>query len=106
MAAVYGLSYVLGRLASGRIRNIGSSILGLLFLIFLLELPLDMNGSNCSSGSLYLSSACVCYLLVLKRFLLATSSLGICAEEEVFCADSPDPFPQGSWSIHLMGVLP
>lgn len=45
-------------------------------------------------------------LFVLKGSLWAISSLGICAEKWVFCADGPDPFPKGSWSIHSMGELP
>lgn len=62
--------------------------------VLLLELPLDMNGYNCSSGSFYLLSACICYLLVLKVSLQENSSLGICVEEQVFCADGSDPFSE------------
>lgn len=45
-------------------------------------------------------------VFVVKGSLQATLSLGMCAEEWAFCADGPSPFPQGSWSIHLMGEPP
>lgn len=51
-------------------------------------------------------TACHQPVFVLRGSLWATSSLRICAGEQVFCADGPDPLPQDSWSIHLMGELP
>lgn len=52
------------------------------------------------------ATPCLQPVFVLKGSLWATSSLVICADKQVFCADGPDLFPQGSWSIYLMGELP
>lgn len=83
-----GFSCVQGRLASRRIYNVGSIILRLFLYIF---------SCNCfwiwvATYAVLAPTSCHQPVFVVKGSPWATSSLGMCAEEWVFCADGPSLF--------------